>query len=329
MKHVHAKSPCCRGRIIHYGNRRRQCTRCSATWSIRPRKRGRKRNRIRVSLIDAVFLDRRTLASLARREHVSQPALTKRFRRSLDWYIRRAKPDPIFRARRYVLVGDALWFQFNKERWTLYLRTLKPTTRDTATFLDPVLLPGKENAWDWRRVVAKTPQPLKTRVKAFVSDGFRGSERIAKEYGWIFQRCHFHLVAQLQIRRGRRKTTIAGRHTREEIYQTVRKILVYKNRSRVKTLKDYLRALIRRRDCPGKLRSIAQEFLRNVSHFRAYLNHPTLNLPNTTNTIESLNSIIRDHCGSVRTPASLTRWTEALLKHHPTFTCKRANHQQN
>lgn len=329
MKHVHAKSPCCRGTIIHFGNRRRQCTRCGATWSIRPQKRGRKRRRIRGSLIDTVFSDKRTLTSLARRKDISQPAMTKRFRRSLDWYLRRPDAAPPLRAHHYALVADALWFRFNKERWTLYLRALKPTTRDTATLLDPVLLPGKENAWDWRQVIAETPQSLKTRIKAFVSDGFRGSKRIVKEYGWIFQRCHFHLIAQLQVRRGRRKTTIAGRYTREEIYQTVRKVLVCKNRSRVKALKDHLRALIRRRDCPRKLKGIAREFLRNVSHFRAYLNHPALHLPNTTNTIESLNSIIRDLCGSIRTPTSLTRWTHALLKHHSTFTCKRANHQQN
>lgn len=329
MKHVHAKSPCCRGTIIHYGNRRRQCTRCGTTWSIRPRKRGRKRRRFRGSLIDAVFLDRRTLTSLARRKQVSQPAMTKRFRRSLDWYLTSAKRDPVFRAHRYALLADALWFRFNQERWTLYLRALKPATRDTATFLNPVLMPGKENARDWRRVIAETPRPLCTRIKAFISDGFRGSKRIVKEYGWIFQRCHFHLIAQLQVRRGRRKTTIAGRQTREEIYQTVRKILVYKNRSRVKALKDYLRVLTRRRDCPRKLGSIAREFLRNVSHFRAYLNHPALNLPTTTNTIESVNSIIRDQCGSIRTPVSLIRWANALLKHHSTFTCKRANHQQN
>ena len=205
MKHVHAKSPCCRGTIIHYGNRRRQCTQCGATWSIRPQKRGRKRRRIRGSLIDHVFAEKRTLTSLARRKDISQPAMTKRFRRSLNWYLKYSDGAPIFRARRYALMVDALWFRFNKERWTLYLRALRPTTRDTATFLDPVLLPGKENALDWRRVIAEIPQPLKTRIKSFVSDGFRGSKRIVKEYRWIFQRCHFHLIAQLQVRRGRKK----------------------------------------------------------------------------------------------------------------------------
>jgi len=307
MKNVHAKSPCCRGTIIHYGNRRRQCTRCGATWSIRPRKRGRKRRHVRRSLIDKVFSEKRTLTSLARGRDISQPAMTKRFRRSLDWYVKRPHAAMTFRARRYALVADALWFRFNGERWTLYLRALKPVAHPTATFLAPVLLPGKENARDWQRVIATAPASLRNRISAFVSDGFRGSKRIARQYRWIFQRCHFHLIAQLQVRRGRRKTTISGRQIREEIYQTARKILVLKNRSRVKALKDHLRRLTRRRDCPRKLKSIVREFLRDVKYFRAYLNHPELNLPNTTNVIESMNSVIGNKCGRLRTPTSLAR----------------------
>ncbi len=329
MKNLHAKSPCCRGTIIHYGNRRRQCTQCGATWSIRPRKRGRKRHRIRSSLIDHVFTEKMTLSSLARRKNISEPAMARQFRRSLDWYAKCPNAVVASRARQYALIADALWFRFNKERWTLYLRALKPATRDTAAFLNPILLPGKESAQDWRRVIEEIPQPFLARVKAFVSDGFSGSKRIVQEYGWIFQRCHFHLIAQFQIRRGRRKTVIEGRQTREEVYQTVRKILVGKNCSRVKMLKKHLYALTRRRDCPRKLKSIAREFLRDVGHFRAYLNHPALNLPNTTNTVESINRIIRERCGSLRTPASLIRWANALLKHHSIFTCKRANYQQN
>jgi len=258
-------------------------------------------------LIDKVFSEKRTLTSLARGRDISQPAMTKRFRRSLDWYVKRPHAAMTFRARRYALVADALWFRFNGERWTLYLRALKPVAHPTATFLAPVLLPGKENARDWQRVIATAPASLRNRISAFVSDGFRGSKRIARQYRWIFQRCHFHLIAQLQVRRGRRKTTISGRQIREEIYQTARKILVLKNRSRVKALKDHLRRLTRRRDCPRKLKSIVREFLRDVKYFRAYLNHPELNLPNTTNVIESMNSVIGNKCGRLRTPTSLAR----------------------
>lgn len=329
MKNVHVKSPCCQETIIRYGNRRRQCAHCGTTWSIRPRKRGRKRRRIHRVLISQVFSDKRTLTSLARRKGISQPGITKRFRRSLAWYGRRKPACVSFRARAYILLADALWFRFSDERWTLYLRALKPTTHHTATFLDPILLPGKENARDWRNVIGSTPESLKNRVKAFVSDGFRGSKKIAKCYRWIFQRCHFHLIAQLQVRRGRRKRSLPGRQTREDVYQTVRAILVRKNRSRVRMLKEQLKTVIRRRDCPRKLRSIVREFLRDISHFRAYLNHPHLNLPTTTNTIESMNSAIRSVCGNLRTPESLARWTIALIKHHSTFTCKGTKYQQN
>lgn len=329
MKNVHVKSPCCREKIVRFGNRRRQCTCCGATWSIRSRKRGRKRRRSSRDLMTRVFSEKRTLASLARSSRISPSGMARRFKRSLQQSARRNGSCFSFRARRYVLLADALWFQFNGERWTLYLRAIKPTTKNFAVFLDPVMRSGKENASDWRQVIAATPEKLKTRIKAFVSDGFRGSKRITGEYRWIFQRCHFHLIAQLQVRRGRRKRSIAGRQAREEIYQTVRKILVRKHRGRVKMLKEQLRGLTRRRDCPRKLKSIVREFLRDVSHFRAYLNHPKLNLPNTTNTVESMNNIIRHRCGNLRTPEALARWTVALIRHHSTFTCKGANYQQN
>jgi len=329
MKNVHGRSPCCREKVVRFGNKRRKCICCGKTWSVHPRKRGRKRRHVRGSLIANIFSEKRTLAALAHKAGISQPAMTKRFRRSLDWYARRPSLHPLFRSRTYILLADALWFRFKGERWTLYLRAAKAATKNLAIFLEPVMLPGKENAIDWRRAIEATPEPLKKRIKALVSDGFRGSKRIAKGYRWIFQRCHFHLIAQLQVRRGKRKTTIPGRQTREEIYQTVRKILVRKNRSRVKILKNQLRNVLRRRDCPRKLKSIVREFLRTVHHFRAYLNHPELHLPYTTNTVESMNRLIRNSCGRLRTPESLARWAEALIQHHSTFTCKGANYQQN
>lgn len=328
MTILHGTSPCCQEKVVRFGNKRRQCVFCKHTWSVHHRKRGRKRHRVRRTLIDQVFSDKRTLTSLAGQKGISQPGMTKRFIRSTAWYHKR-RSDAFFRARRYILLADGLWFRFKKERWTLYLRALKPVAHNTATFLEPILLLGKENARDWRRVISLIPEKTKTRIKAFVSDGFRGSKRIVKEHGWIFQRCHFHLIAQLQIRRGRRKRSLSGRQTREAIYQTARNILVRKNRSRVKELKDDLRRLIGRRDCPRKLKSIVREFLRTVNQFRAYLNHPDLNLPNTTNTIESMNNLIRSRCGKLNTPHSLDRWTKTLIKHHSTFTCKGANYQQN
>lgn len=329
MINLHGKSPCCQEKVVRFGNKRRQCTHCGSTWSVHPRKQGKKKRRTSQTLISRVFSEKRTLASLARISRVSPSGMARRFQRSLDQDAMRGGSSLSFRARQYVLLLDGLWFRFGNEWWTLYLRAVKPVTQNTAIFLNPIMLPGKENAYDWRNAIGLIPESLKTRIKAFVSDGFRGSKRMVKERGWIFQRCHFHLIAQLQIRRGRRKRTLAGRQTREEIYQTVRKILVIKNQSRVKTLKEHLCGLIRRSDCPKKLKSIVREFLRDIACFRAYLNHPHLNLPNTTNTIESMNHVIRSSCGKLRTPKSLALWAGALVKHHPPFTCKGAKYQQN
>src|SRR3990167_1503103 len=45
MKKLHAKSPCCRARVVKFGARRRQCAFCKKTWRLRKKKRGRSRLR--------------------------------------------------------------------------------------------------------------------------------------------------------------------------------------------------------------------------------------------------------------------------------------------
>ena len=50
-----------------------------------------------------------------------------------------------------VLLADGLSFEFNGIPWVLYLMALKPRSSSQATFLDPVLLPGRQGTGRWQK----------------------------------------------------------------------------------------------------------------------------------------------------------------------------------
>ena len=217
-----------------------------------------------------------------------------------------------------ILVVDAVWFQFKKVRWTLYLGAVRSVDCNKADILEPKLVCGRECHLGWRDYIDGLPENIKQSIKAVVSDGFRGVDRIAKSHNWIVQRCHFHLISQLQVNRGRWKK-MPDTPMREEIYQTVVKLLYAKENKQI--LEERLRYLINKSSCPHRLKMIATEFLRHLHQFRSYLLYPELNLPATTNSIESLNKIIRTRCKHLCTPESLLLRARTLLKIRKTVTC--------
>lgn len=232
--------------------------------------------------------------------------------------IKATATQPRLNGRKYVLLIDALWYRFGKERYTLYLRALKRTSGCTAYFLPPILLNGKESLTGWEEAIASITPKLKSRIKAVVSDGWRGVERLAKDNNWILQRCHFHFIAQLQINRGKWKR-LSDQSAREEIYQVARKLLTTK--TKVKFYKERLTKCVNQPDCPKRLKSIIRDYLHHLKYFRSYLNHHELDLPNTTNAIESMNKQIRQVCRPLRTNESLLKWATSFLKFNPEIVC--------
>ena len=327
MKTLHTKSLCCRGKIYRFGNRRRQCSICGRTWRIRRKKRGRKRNRINKKLLTKTLIRRQSLNSQMRKNYSSIATLYQRFRKTLIWLSSQPRRYPPYSGQ-LILVGDGLWYRFKKKDWVLYLMALRPIQDSKAILLDPILLPGKENYQNWKQAIQTLPLPIKKRIKAFVSDGFRGSKKLSKENHWIHQRCHFHLMAQLQARRGRKKKLI-GADIRETIYLIIRKVLEMPDGKHLKFLTIYLNQLANHPLCPKKMRMIIHEFLKELDSFRAYLLYPELNLPTTTNTIESTGKMIRKISRSLNTPRSLQLWTTAFIRFRPEITCNGKIFQPN
>lgn len=317
MKNLHGKSPCCREKIYQHGDKRRQCSECGKTWRVWKKKQGRKRYRPDKSLLQKIFVEGQRLRYYGKKKHFSSlGTLSIRFRNILNQFL--AKPRKAkFQCREYILLLDALWFKFEDIRWTLYVMATRSVKSNKESAAHSRFSLTRFFQRVWKQIINKLSLPLKKRVKACVSDGFRGSGKLIKENKWILQRCHFHFISQLQIRRGRRKN-LKDKYIREEIYQTARKLLVAKG---TKVLKEQLRKLISRSDCPGKLGSIIHEFLQDLDDFRAYRKYPRLNLPITNNTVESMNKLIRQQCRYLRTPESLRLWATTFIRMRPNIKC--------
>ena len=323
MHSLHAKSPCCSAKIYHFGSRRRQCSHCNRTWRIRNKRRGRKPRRAYPQSLKAVFLDGRTLKTLAPRYGLTHQGLSRRFRRELRKFGARSRrvrlpTGPL------ILVLDGLYFRFRGKDWVLYVMALKPCHQNRAIFLDPVLLPGRENMQGWSQAFTTIPARIRRRIRASVSDEVSGIIRLGTTQGWIVQLCHFHLISRLQNVRGRRNRNLAGRALREKLYQLTRKALEIRAGPRLNTLLKELRGLVGRAKRLRVIRMIVREFLRRVDHFRAYQKHPELNLPTTTGSVEAMNRRIRDlmrQTRSMSSPQALHLWATALIRMRPFVMC--------
>lgn len=222
MNTIHAKSPCCRETIYRFGRRRRQCRACGRTWRIRQKKLGRRPKRSSSRLPEGIFAKYGRITTWARTRHIGNSTASERLSGALRRLLQRKRRLP---RGPYALLGDGLYFKFKRMDWVMYVMALKPTRSHQAYFLDPVLLPGKESYERWQQAITTVPPELRKRVRAFVSDGFRGSKLIAREHGWIHQRCHFHLLMALIRRHGRRSYRVKGAGIRERLLVVVRVLL--------------------------------------------------------------------------------------------------------
>ena len=328
MNKIHEKkSPCCHAKVHRFGNKRRQCSGCKRTWTVWKKKRGRDPLRPNHKLLHKVVIEKQSLLTPRfNPERLTGAAMSARFRRTMDRFLEKSGSNHLPHGR-LILVIDAIWFLFAGKRWTLYLMAARAVDQNKAVVMDPILCPGKENYRDWSETVATIPERVRKRIAAVVCDGFRGTARIARQNGWIIQRCHFHLISQLQVNRGRWKQ-LPDSPEREAVYQAIRKVLVARSEKLNRCVEE-LTVLLSKNDCPRRLGMIGREFLRRLDHFRAYMNHPELKLPHTTNAIESFNKIIRARCRQLRTPESLLLRATTVVRMRKTMTCNPKTFQQN
>jgi hypothetical protein len=209
---------------------------------------------------------------------------------------------------------------------------LKATNQHEATFVDPVLLPGRESAQYWEGVFDTLPPEVRGRICALISDDLRGMPTVAANRGWVLQLCHFHVISQLHGRRGRRQTTVTFRAHREAVYRLVRRALEVPDGPELQRTLSALRGRIRQRRAIGRMGGLVREFLRRVELFRAYQHYPAWHLPTTTGAVEAMAHRVRSltrRLGNLRSPEALRLWATMLIRMRPTITCNGKESQPN
>ena len=78
-------------------------------------------------------------------------------------------------------------------------------------------------------------------------------------------------------------------------------------------------------DCgTPRIQTTVREFLNGLPFYRSYLAYPTLGLPRTTNSVESMGRLVRELFRSSRAgsnPDSVLLWATALIRLRPNVTC--------
>ena len=231
-----------------------------------------------------------------------------------------------------ILIADAFIHQVQHQWHTTHLVLVRSIKGEKAIVLPPYFATGREGIVNWFTALDQVPLEVRKRVKALVSDGHRGIVNYAKSYGWVRQRCVFHLIAAMQGRRSRRKYSL-HRDEGELIYRLTRSILEETNPIKFFKLLSELEALGWQTKS-NQLRRIVSGFVKSVDDYRSWLTYPELNLPDTSNSAESIIGIFeRFHARSrgFKTVESLGQWVVAILKYRREIFCrpKQKKEQEN
>lgn len=318
---MHAQCDCLKPVVQRHGRRRRRCVVCGRTWSIRPRPRGRKPKKPSPTLTQRVFVDGESIGRLARDCHRSVETVRRRCREGCRALVaRRPLPELPVVDCPLALVADGLWSRFSGRIWVAYDMAVKPAGIPAAFFLDPVMIEGRECARTWLHALTTIPLPVGERIRALVADGFRGCRMIARQRGWILQRCHRHLDAKLLGPPGRRRN-VCGAAVREAALDAIREARSTADPKRAAELCRELAGYVGYSELSRRIAGVIRRFLHDIVLYRAYLDYPELELPTTTNAVESRHSRLRSIVSGVNNPQAAILRIRAYTRLHPSITC--------
>ncbi len=220
-----------------------------------------------------------------------------------------------------IAIADAIWQWINGERHTLHIILLKSLGSTEAIICPPLLRKGDETL-GWPMAFSKIPQEWKNRIIALICDGNSGLVSMAYRNEWLLQRCHAHLRRFLNnyLRTGPRGTQ---RALAKEVHNLVTVILICRDRLTVARSALRLREIYHTTKSRG-IRKVISGFIKHIPEYRTYLEYPEIDLPTTTNAVESLNNLIRElqrRTRGFRSPESFLKWVNALLLNKKTITC--------
>lgn len=324
MKLIHMKSSCCGARIHRHGHARRRCSACGRTWRVRQKRRGRKSVRVHPNLGTIVLIRGESVRKKAIRTNRGRETVRRRHTENLK-ALMHTLPEPHAPTGKLVAIADATSTTVTGVRYTIYLILLRRTTGVRAIAMEPYITAGHECMEGWRTAFAQIPSEPSRRICALVSDGFTGMDNYAREQNWVYQRCHFHLLKMLQSLRGKRWRYVKQRDMREEMYQLVCAMLTTPQEEVAETLLATLQERLADPTCPRWFALRTRGFVRKLPAFRAYLHHPELHLPRTTNVAESAMSRLAETLRTTRgftSATALRLWITVRVRSFSPFTCR-------
>ena len=158
MNTKHEKSPCCRGSIIHFGKRRRQCTICQKTWRVWRRQRGRKKKRYNTLLVHQYlggnFV---SCAKEARKRNILESTFRKRLQQSTRHFVATTSWKSVSAKGPYIVTADAVIKRIKHQWYTIYAVAIKHPQQSSAILLPPIILNGRETYHGWEKVFDMIP----------------------------------------------------------------------------------------------------------------------------------------------------------------------------
>lgn len=157
------KSLCCNAPAVIHGARRRLCTKCEKTWTIRPKKRGRKSKRVRTSLGSSILKNASSLRGLSATRGISREVLRKKFHRSIKNKFVVKSLTKSLPVGPLIAIIDGLWVSQDKHKrvtHTCFIVLLRSVYEDKARVAIVKL-----------KIFDQIPPSVKKRIVALISDG--------------------------------------------------------------------------------------------------------------------------------------------------------------
>lgn len=266
-----------------------------------------------------------SLRGLADIRHQGKERTIGQFHRSLSSWKRLHPSAQPYTAHDGDLIGilDGLWFTIDGARYTCLIILLRPVTSSRARVRGLYLVEGNESEANWQSALQETlTHEELAHLRGIVADGSHGLVTLSRRYGWKYQRCHFHLLKDLQLIAGKRSGPT--KHIRQRALTLVRRTLDTQDGRAARRLKQQLARLIARPGCPKTVRKKVGGFLKHFSRFRTCYLYPKLRLPHTSNSAECVGRFIRERLGvmrGLRTEKSLRYWIDILLRQRTSVQC--------
>lgn len=323
MTKLHEKSPCCREKIWRLNVRRRQCSQCGKTWRVWKRKRGRKKQRTCADLLLRYLSNESgSIRQQAARKHITPAGLQARMAQAVQSF-NKENPWPDPPDGELIAVADAMIEYIRGMPHAVYFVLLRAVNSNKAVILPFVVTIGiGEGARGWNMAIQGIPADARSRIRVLVCDGVQALGTVAREEGWILQRCHFHLRARLfsfcSPRRFSKKPLLGRR-----IQKLVEIVLSGRDEDKIQNAIQGLYK-IKNEVSARSFRTVLSGLIRHYEDYRAYLRYPQYHIPSTSNSAEFMIGQIRSlqyRARGFNTLKSLSSWIETYCKFTKTITC--------